>query len=547
MINKNFIILFFLSIIFIDLNAFEGEFESDNSTDRFDNIFGDDEPILRKLTHYDALSILTAVKVPSALYKDIYSQTYPLAERSIFFLPSMLLYHSEHLPCLDCFPNLWRLNFFFNQTKKLPFGNSHHICEYLSFDKNPIFELDENALEQIKFNSFLGALDVIKHGKVSERRTGFYMQYLHSFDCRVSLEVDVPFYYLERNYYLDDDEIRNLEMNLHKAGIPQQPACNKKHQERLMAKYAVSDKVGFGDTTIRVGWLVNPCFDCAPLKIGLLLRLPTDATVKEEVIGTYFKRDIADPHLDIYRLMCLAQQDPEAGGNLKEATKIARKLLLKVSNRLSSILLDRPLGADHFGIGAFADNYIMFNDNTCFRWAFNSEYLIPSKELRFFCIKKNKADFEIERFEELISKYDPDELDPVLKKEISKTFDFLNTYALGTLMPKAICTRISPGFIFQITAGPQINYCEWQLNFGYDFWYQQKETIQYLYVENPEIYDITKGTRPNSYQFKFFAELRKTFKDSNYCASFGLHGEEAILTKGIGRDFNVALDFQILF
>ena len=537
------IILLFIRIdkvISIDIN------EINNFDDEFENIFNEEKPTIRKLAHYDALSILTAIKFPSAIYSNIYTQTYPIAERSIFSFPSMLLYHSEHVPSLECLSNLWRFNLFFNQTKKTYFGSSCHINEYLEFEENPIFKLDENVQEQIKSANLSEIIDIVKNGKISERRVGAYLQYLHNFDCSISLEIDIPFFYQERNYYLEENEIMALDICSKKAGL-NKSTYTREEQETRMAKYAVSDKVGFGDTTIRLGWWLNPNLT-NPLKAGLLLRIPTAVTVKEEIIGSYFKRDLTEPYFDIYKLMCLIQQDPEAGGDIKKAIKIREKLLLRVTNRLSSILLDRPLGYEHFGIGFFIDNYIIINCDTSLRWAINTEYLLPDKELRFFCYSKKEADFNIEKFEKIISNYDPYELDPILKKEIKETFDFINKHILGTLMPSAICANVTPGFIIQFTAGPQINKYDWQINAGYDLWYQHKEKINKLYNHNyDETYDIEKGIRPNIYQLKLFQEVRRTFKTGPKCFSFGIHADEAIITKGIGRDFNLAIDLQILF
>lgn len=545
MIYKKLLLLTLISLNFNNsLLASEG-CDYICESDGFDDIFMDDEPTIRRLGHYEALAILTAIKFPSALRCNVYNKTYPLAQRSIFSLPSMLLYHSEHVPGYDCYPNLFRFNIFFNQSTKLSFGSGCHLDEYLCFDNNPVFSLDENILDQIKNANIFGLLEVAKKGKVSERRVGAYLQYLHNFDCRWSFELDVPFYYQERNYYLDDDDIRKIELESKKAGLPDS-GLSRKEQERMMTKYAVSDKVGFGDTVIRAGYWLNP--ECNfPLKLGLLLRLPTGATVKDEVLGTNFQRDMDNPSFNLFNIMCLAQQDPEAGGDANKALCMAKSLLLKVSNRLSSMLLDRPMGYDHLGIGFFADNYLLFNSNTALRWALNCEYLIPGKEVRYFSYKKVETDYDLTAYENIINNFDTDTATQAQKDELKRVFNFFDEQVIGTIIPQATCAKVHPGFIVQLTAGPQMNYHEWQLNLGYDYWYQQKEKISKIYRNKKNQYDICKGTRPSCYQFKFFGELRKNISNGDYSTSFGLHGEETFLAKGIGRDFNVALDFQFLF
>ena len=147
------IILLFIRIdkvISIDIN------EINNFDDEFENIFNEEKPTIRKLAHYDALSILTAIKFPSAIYGNIYTQTYPIAERSIFSFPSMLLYHSEHVPSLECLSNLWRFNLFFNQSLvlisfyKFPVKNMSN----LNNSKNQFFFTKQKS----KFTSFTGVV-----------------------------------------------------------------------------------------------------------------------------------------------------------------------------------------------------------------------------------------------------------------------------------------------------------------------------------------------------------------------------------------------------
>ena len=373
--------------------TYGSELETDQNNEEFDNIFGDEEVTIRKLTKFDALSILTAIKFPSALYASFYKKTCPFADRSIYSLPSLLLYHSEHIPLIECYNNLFRFNIFFNQMKKSSFGSSYQCGEYLCFDDNPIFMLDKNVHEQMKLSNFLDMIDVAKKGKVSLRKVGMYFQYLHNFNNKLSLEIDLPLYYIERNYYLNNDEIRAMEICSEKAGLPK-PSADRSRHEQNMTKQAVCDKFGFGNTTLKIGWLASDYF-CSPLKIGLLITIPTNTALKKELIGTNFKNDLSQPKIDLFELMCLGQQDPEAGGNAKKAEQIGKNIILKTANRLSTILLDNDLGFNHFGVGFFADNYIFINQNTAFRWLLNCEYFIPKKAIRFFTLCKNKKDFDV--------------------------------------------------------------------------------------------------------------------------------------------------------
>ena len=108
-----------------------------------------------------------------------------------------------------------------------------------------------------------------------------YFQYLHNFNDKLSLEIDLPLYYIERNYYLNNNEIRAMEICSEKAGLPK-PSADRARHEKDMTKQAVSDKFGFGNLTLKLGWLASDYF-CNPLKIGLLLNLPTNTALKKEI------------------------------------------------------------------------------------------------------------------------------------------------------------------------------------------------------------------------------------------------------------------------
>jgi hypothetical protein len=532
-------------LLLLTCQTYSQENDLNQNSEDFDNIFGDEDITIRRLSKFDALSILTAIKFPSALSAHLYRKICPFADRSIYSLPSLLLYHSEHVPSIECYNNLFRFNIFFNQMKKSSFGKTYHCGEYLCFDDNPIFLLDENVHEQMKLNNFLDMIEVAKKGKISLRKIGMYFQYLHNFNDKLSLEIDLPLYYIERNYYLNNSEIRAMEICSEKAGLPK-PSADRARHEKDMTKKAVSDKFGFGNLTLKVGWLASDYF-CNPLKIGLLLHVPTNTALKKEIIGTHFKNDLTTPKIDLFKLMCLGQQDPEAGGDVKKAEQLAIKIIHQTANRLSTILLDSDLGFPHFSIGFFADNYIYLNQNTAFRWLLNCDYQIPKKEIRFISLGKNKTDFEIEKFEKVLQEYETNTNSTTAEEKIDACFSFLNKHLSSTITPEPIYARIHPGFTVQFTAGPQINYQNWQFNLGYDYWYNAKEKISSLCSSNPNDYDICKSTRGDCYQLRIFGEIRQEQQHSCYCTSFGLHGDAVVLAGQIGKDFTVALDLQILF
>jgi hypothetical protein len=531
-------------LLLLTFRSYSLEVNSDQFSDDFNNIFCEEDVNIRKLTKFDALSILTAIKFPSALSANLYRKVCPFADRSIYSLPSLLLYHSEHVPALECYDNLFRFNIFFNQMKKSSFGKTYHCSEYLCFDDNPIFMLDENVHEQMKLHNFLDMIEIAKKGKISLRKVGMYFQYLRNLNDKLSLELDLPLYYIERNYYLNCDEIRAIEICSEKAGLPK-PSADRTRHEKNMTKSAVSDKFGFGNITLKLGWLASDYF-CNPLKIGLLINIPTNTALKKEIIGTHFKNDLSKAKIDLFKLMCLGQQDPEAGGDVKKAELIAKKIIHQTANRLSTILLDSDLGFTHFGIGFFADNYIYLNQNTAFRWLLNCDYQIPKKEIRFFTLCKSKTDFKIEKFEKILQEY---EISPnsSTEKKIDASFIFLNKHLTSTVIPEPIYARVHPGFTVQFTAGPQINYQTWQFNFGYDYWYQGKEKISSLCIKNENDHDICKSTRGQCYQLRLFGEIRKEHQSKCYCSSIGLHGDAVVLAQNIGKDFTIAFDAQILF
>jgi len=203
-------------------------------------------------------------------------------------------------------------------------------------------------------------------------------------------------------------------------------------------------------------------------------------------------------------------------------------------------LLDTPLGHDkHFAIGCFLETSFNLDRFIKLDSVISLDFIIPKTEDRFFQKKKNPALFSDDRFIDL-DETDPDDI-PIAKELIK----FLNEQAVETFFPLPYKSFVNPGFMFQFTVGPKITIRDWTFNFGYDFWYRQKEKINPIFGMPSE--PLVKSQNTRCYQNKIFGSAK--FNKIGECRDWSvcLNAEHTPSSSGIGKDFTFALGFQVNF
>lgn len=511
---KKKIYFYLLIISFLKFNTLNSD-DFDEAIDQATSSADAGQTIVHKkkeITYIDVLNQILGFKINDILAKDFYKKTHTVIKRPILTLPIFNLYHTDHI-CQDW---LFRFFFFGNSTDRAFFTNNNPLIKsFIALDDKDILEIIEDLVPQAP--KILGLAGNIKK---QERRAGFMFQSLINFND-LDLEIDLPIFYEERNYFFTQREKEELEEAL--------GGRTEKEEERRLRKHAVSDKLGVGDAKIKVGYSTlkkdNIC-----CKIGLQSTLPIAFAIKNGIVGSNFKKVTKSqpPNFDFKRIFELIDD------NQNELVNEFKDFGITAIDWLSAIVLDDPLGNyGHFGLGLFIEPQIKINEGVSLKILGSIEYFFPKKECRYFLKVKDKALFKTSTLEKALDN----------EEEAKKEVMFLNQQVINTLFPSLLSAEITPGFIAQITIGPQFKLNEWNFLFGYDFWFQDKEKIGTIFC-NPFNLNIDKAIKCRASSSKLFASLTYTKIKPDTEWSVLLNFEDAIDNKGIGRDFSVALGFE---
>ena len=496
------------------------------STDEEIDIFPEDEKPLydtwetvKALTRSCASDPTGILEAQGLLQNDFYNFTHPINQRSIQDLPQFYFFLC---PPPACAYKSWQflVEAFYNETHKANLTkNSTAIKSYLNFGLAREFE--QFALDI----DIPQVLSLFANIKVQERRAGIMLGGLRTYE-NWYVYFRTPIEYLFRNFFLTDAERKAIE-------AAQLFVVDPQFQMEFARKHLIADRIGIGDTRINVGYTVidNPCllFD-----VGLESTLPTAFAFKKGVFGTHFPKHQITPSLDLTELLNLAISD------IKKAQEIGGEFLFQAIDRLSRILLETGLGNNgHVGLGVFTFSDLSLNCNFNLKTRAALEYLLPSIEWRYFIKKKNQEDFE--------------KLKNINPGDCEKELIFLQNEIINTLFPSGFNTLVFPGFIFKLTNLVSGTLAQrWQLALGYDIWWQQKEKLGTIHAPKSErsLLRKTIATRSEAFQSKIFGSVtmfKKCLEDNTCLWSLSLYADKTFLRSGIGKDFNIALRFEVLW
>jgi len=480
-------------------------------------------------TNKDILNCLNLINLPAILSHDLYEKTYPLNMRPINSLPIFNIYHTEYL-CQDW---VLKFNLFGNSTPRQFFTkNSDKISSYINLN-DPDLLADIEDAQNIANVNIPKILSLFQNGRVEQRRLGLMTQFLKNFKDS-SLEIDIPLLYGENNFFLTEQEQIDIENTFVQMGV----AFTRSQGEEMLKKLVVADKVGLGDSRVKFG-AVTIENDCSCIKLGFLATIPTAFAFKKGLVGSSFKNNFNVPNVNLQNIAVLLFEarngDQEA---IKQLRIIGSNFGLSSLKQLSAMLLDTPLGnGGHFGLGMFVEPKFRINEGFTLRLYGTFEYLFPATELRYFLKKKNCNDFNPENFN----------TDVLSEAQAGEAIQFLSQQLVNTLFPSAINVSVDPGLSFEFTICPLFTLREWDFMFGYDFWFQQQETLGHLSTVAPDLFDIQKCIRPHAMQNKFFAKVDYNVLNKNYSWVVSLSAERAFATSGIGEDFTVSASFDLIF
>ncbi len=499
-------------------------FLEDDDLDQFDSSGW--EPTLREgcITPEEVILILVnePILAQERLKNNFYFFVNPPNSRSLLDSIQNLL----HLWCLPCTKWQWYVSLFYNQTTKVNFTkNGTTIDTYLDLNNAGLLQ----KLEEIEFGIDIPtAIELFSAFKLQERRAGFMLGGAW-FKCNWYFECKAPLYYLERNFFVTEEEKSAIEKFLNPEAIP----VEDEEIEKQIRRRAICDHFGLGDTRFNVGRLVIDNCEMM-LLVGGVLTIPTASTLASGLMGTNFQKDSDHPAFNLLELFQLGLCDVKDIEKIKEIT-IA--FGISAYDKLAANLLQTNLGNNgHLGIGAFLEKHLKISRKFSFKTRAEFEYLLPAWEKRFYITKKFPA-----AFDDAFRHYE----DP--NKAINN-INFLNQQLINTVIPKVYDTLVWPGLIlkFDTAVCGKIGK-NWEIALGFDLYWQEKERLGDIDATPSELFNIRKDNaiKPGAYQNKLFGSVNYTKKGKCYDWCISFYGDGTLVQYGVGKDFNLCFNLAM--
>ena len=302
-----------------------------------------------------------------------------------------------------CYLHQWVVggHIFYNHMHRSNFTkDSTNLCSYLALSQPSFIGAIQNTIDQVKdlfsddnFNIDIAMIfGLFETMTVQQRRAGIMFN-AERISKRSNFRFFLPFYYLERNFFLTDEERAAVEAEFGVLG--------EEEQEEFQKAHFVSDKLGFGDTRLEWDRKFRP-HKRFSFRLGLQATLPTAFRVVKEFKGTNFPRPREyPPPFDFCCLFELVNEFINAEGNPEKQQEIQQQgvdiltcTLLGALDRVAANLLDVPLGNNgHVGLGIYLRTKLKLRkilpkrkwaQNLTWNGRISLEYLFPNRERRFF-------------------------------------------------------------------------------------------------------------------------------------------------------------------
>ncbi len=421
---------------------------------------------------------------------------------------------------------------FYNQTSKIFFTDSNpHIESYINLSgKDLIGKLDHITTTFMEL-SVEDVLPLFRHIKLQERRTGLFFRAC-SRQQNILLQFSVPLYYLERNFFLSNEERKRIS----DSDILNQFATNSSQEEaeEILTEHLVGDKFGLGDMRIYGLYTPYQC-DYGRWSFGGFITLPTAVSFKEGIIGGTFCKTLRPPELNLKEIICsllLEIDTPNLKTRQIRSLKMLENLAFGVLDHLTANIANTSLGNNgHVTIAPMVEYQCQFNDNFGIISQGSIQYVAPSKEERFFIKKINLKEFNRD-FEN--------------SKNAESDLRFIERALIDNLFPKVFNVTVSPGAIFNFTTALLWQYGCTKASIGYDYWRQNKETIDLNNIP-ARSFLVERALNPFGEQHKLFGSVGVDLDHDAGIFRIGLRGDITVASHGIGRDFTLALDLRFIY
>ncbi len=476
------------------------------------------------------------INVPNILSQNLYKYTNgPIIKRSLLTEPALRDY------CLDhC---MWHVvaHPFYNWVPRVPFiRNCVFLNSYIDLtNKNVVNEI-VNTLEATGCSPSIdvpGILGLFSNIRFQQHRAGVMFAACTSYK-NLSVTLRMPIYYLALHYFLSQSERDAIEQAPYFANENSFPEniYSFNNLQNFGERNFVADRAGLGDLRLNALWKVYD-HDRWGAWFGLSATIPTAVDFSTGIIGSKFSPCTKIPEFSIEKLFNL-YLCPSSNEAIREAgnliSSITTEFLIGALNRLSSILLNAPLGnGGHFELGPHLDIAYKIND----KWLFHTYGVFQGsfshEEYRYFLVRKNPAEFDRDYRNE---------------ERAQENLDFLNRQIINTLYPMPIKINVHPVFNLRAAESIECDYGKWHGLVGLDYWYKAAEKYDCI-DKLSRRFDTSINVEEAAQQFKIFLAFgyrgitpyKKVFWDLEFT------GDKAIWSSNIGQDLTIAFRLTIDF
>lgn len=512
---KHFFLIALLTVS--SATAVEFHFGSDDGLDEIaaltTNMVHEDPKIFRgEQNSSDLLNSLNAV---DAVKDPFYNYTRPIRRRSL--LDSNLFTFNRNY----YFDKGYCITPFFTQTYKAHlYDDKTALNGYIDMVQHSILKIiDDGEFTDIDIPPVISLFTNIK---VQERQIGTMFQFYVPYK-QWDITFMFPFLYQENNFYLTRKEIKRIE---------NEPLFKDFQGDviEFAQEHLISDKLGIGDLRINFEKIIRET-ETFKFTGGFEITLPTAFSFTKGLFGNSFNLSKANPPFDLHTDFIA----PYAAGSKQQAVDNGEKLLLNALDRLTTILLEHPLGNNrHIGIGMFFKQRINFNNDWYLQSKIKAELLLPATERRFF--KETISSAEVDAIQDTIAN------DVSNDAEARVQIDKLNNSFIKKFFPQSYKTKIFPGALFQATTHIVKEYDNWTLRFGSDLWYHTQELIGSIDAQSDTLnnLDIKAGKKSFGYQQDFFLGIDRHHKEGAYF-DWSFYTNYTAFSYGIGKTFTLGI------
>ncbi len=526
------------------------------AADDFDDLLNDPEVtdivdssefnLVRSVSDKDVADALIDLGALAILQENIYLRTNPFNKRRLVDSPLFLTQREHYNHCW-----IFGGHLFFNFTGREFFDeDSSNISSYLAIRESDL--LDKLNASEIKniFTNFnvdpVSILPLFYNMTVQERKFGV-MLHAEKKSERTAFSFMIPFYYLERNFFLTETEQEAIEQQLGKA--------SNEDTELFARNHLISDALGFGDSRLTVDVAI---FDRENFheRFGIQGTFPTAFAVADGLLGTTFAVDPCRPEFSFSKLFDLGNGDLNSKAM---AELLAQQFTMCSLDALARNLLETDLGnGRHVGIGA----YLLTHAELCnfikrpwaekffFKNKLSLDYYFPARSYRNYIEINDLAGFEsLGLLQDVATIKAKIAADPAYAAQVVA---FLEQQFVDRLFPFPFKTKVCPGMIFHSTSKFVYESGRAGFHIGGDTWVQSQEKLRDISIvpagENrPSNIDVAAATRPLAYQGKLIGAIYYKVIRPQREWTLAFNADATLLSSGIGKDFTLSLNFEVNF